>query len=102
MLPRDHALGTSMNATTKYGMRTTLLVIGLGAVLTVLVGINLVDFGLVVSGWMFFGRLVTLDDELPGGFYNPDGGLAFPKLEIAGLGLAFVGLVVLKLWIIEG
>jgi hypothetical protein len=51
---------------------------------------------------MFFGRLITLDDELPGGFYNPDGDHAFPKFELAGLGVAFAGLVILKLWIVGG
>lgn len=74
--------------------------IGFGAVLKVLLGIKLVDFGLVISGWMFFGRLITIDDELPGGFYNPDGKLPFPKFELAGVGLAFFGLVGLKILLV--
>ncbi len=88
-----------MDATTKYWIRATLLMAGLGAVLKVLLGINLIDFGLIVSGWMFFGRLLTLDDELSGGFYNPDGEQVLQKFELAGLGLTFVALAVLKLWI---
>lgn len=58
------------------------------------------DFALVISGWMFFGRLITIDDELPGGFYNPDGKMPFPKLELVRLGLTFVGLVGLKIWLV--
>jgi len=70
--------------------------IGFGVVLKVLLGIKLVDFGLVISGWMIFGRLITIDDERQGGFYNPDGKRPFPKFELAGVGLTFIGLVGLK------
>jgi hypothetical protein len=91
-----------MDVATKYWIRRIFLIVGLGAVLKILLGIKLVDFGLVVSGWMFFGRLITLDDELPGGFNNPDGDQALPKFELAGLGLAFAGMVILKLWIVGG
>lgn len=88
-----------MNPTTKYWIGTTLGVIGFGAILKVLLGINLVDLGLVISGWMFFGRLISLDDELPGGFNNPDGEVPFPKYELSGIGLGFIGLLVLKIWL---
>jgi hypothetical protein len=27
---------------------------------------------LVISGWRFFGHLVTIDDEAPGSFSNPE------------------------------
>ena len=89
-----------MDALAKYWIRTTVSLIAFGTVLKVLLGINLVDFALVISGWMFFGRLITIDDELPGGFYNPDGKQPFPKFELAGVGLTFVGLVVLKIWLV--
>lgn len=88
-----------MNPTTKYWIRLTLGVIGFGVVLKVLLGINLADFGLIITGWMFLGRLITLDDELPGGFHNLDGELRFPKYELLGIGLSFIGLVVLKIWL---
>lgn len=91
-----------MPITAKYWIKRTLLLVAFGLVLKVLLGIDLVDFALIVSGWMFFGGLITLDDELPGGFFNPDGEGATPYFEIAGLGLAFAGLLVLKLWIVEG
>lgn len=76
--------------------------IGFGAVLKVLLGIKLVDFGLVISGWMFFGRLITIDDELPGGFFNPEGELPFPKYELSGIGLSFIALLALKIWLANG
>jgi len=28
---------------------------------------------LVVAGWAFFGHLITIDDDAPGGFSNPQG-----------------------------
>jgi hypothetical protein len=89
-----------MRAFAKYWIRTTLWMITFGAVLKVLLGVNLVDFALVVSGWMFIGRLITIDDELPSGFYNPDGKLPLPKFELAGAGLVFVGLVGLKICLV--
>ena len=30
------------------------------------------------SAWVFVGHLVTADDDLPGGWSNPDGKLRFP------------------------
>lgn len=91
-----------MNDLGKYWVVRILCLSAFGAMLKLLLGIKLIDFGLVVSGWMFIGRLITLDDELRGGFNNPHGDQAFPKFEIAGLCLAFVGLVILKLWIVSG
>lgn len=88
-----------MNPTTKYWIRTILGLMGFGAVLKLLLGISLVDFGLVISGWMLFGRLISLDDELPGGFYDSDSELPFPKYELSGIGFSFIGLLVLKVWL---
>ena len=31
---------------------------------------------LIVSGWAFFGHLVTLDDDMRGGWSNPEGSRA--------------------------
>ena len=98
----DHAFGIGMGTLTKYRIRTLLWMIAFGAIMKVLLGINLVDFALVISGWMLFGRLITLDDELPGGFYNPDGRQPFPTFELAGVGFTFVGLVGLKMWLVGG
>lgn len=47
------------------------------------------------SAWAFFGHVVTSDDDLPGGWSNPDGLLPFPWRELVVKGLLFVGLCVL-------
>lgn len=35
------------------------------------------------SAWAFLGHVVTLDDDLPGGWSNPDGTLPSPWRELA-------------------
>jgi hypothetical protein len=35
------------------------------------------------AAWAFVGHLVTIDDELPGGWSNPDGDVPFPWAELA-------------------
>ena len=35
------------------------------------------------SAWAFFGHLITADDDIPGGWSNPDGSLPFPWAELA-------------------
>jgi hypothetical protein len=34
------------------------------------------------SAWAFFGHLITADDDLAGGWSNPDGLLPFPWIEL--------------------
>ena len=46
---------------------------------------------------VFAGHLITADDDIPGGFSNPDGSLPFPWMELAvkgGVLLALVALIV--------
>lgn len=33
--------------------------------------------------WAFTGHLITIDDDLPGGWSNPDGSIPFPWAELA-------------------
>jgi hypothetical protein len=49
------------------------------------------------SAWAFVGHLVTSDDDLPGGWSNPDGAYPFPwaELMIKGLVFAILGAVAL-------
>ena len=44
------------------------------------------------SAWVFFGHLITADDDSPGGWSNPDGTLPFPWLELTIKGVAFLAL----------
>ncbi|MCS0585172.1 hypothetical protein NX784_26645, partial [Massilia pinisoli] len=48
--------------------------------------------------WAFAGHLITIDDDVPGGWSNPDGSIPFPWAELAIKGavlLAFLGLALL-------
>ena len=44
---------------------------------------------LVLSGWAFFGHLVTLDDDMPEEWSNPDGSKSFWSKSNAELLLKF-------------
>ena len=50
---------------------------------------------LIVSGWAFFGHLVTLDDELPGEWSNPEGSRRTWYLSLGELGIKSVILIAL-------
>ena len=55
------------------------------------------DFGkwliapaLLLSGWAFAGHLITLDDDMRGGWSNPDGSRTIAYRSLAELGIKFV------------
>jgi hypothetical protein len=35
------------------------------------------------AAWAFAGHLITIDDDLPGGWSNPNGDIPFPWAELA-------------------
>lgn len=43
--------------------------------------------------WAFAGHLITMDDDLPNGWSNPDGSMPFPWAELAIKAAALLGLV---------
>lgn len=48
--------------------------------------------------WAFAGHLITIDDDVPNGWSNPDGSIPFPWAQLAIKGavlLALLGLVFL-------
>lgn len=50
------------------------------------------------AAWAFAGHLVTIDDDLSGGWSNPDGSISFPWVELAvkaAILLVLIGLAVL-------
>jgi hypothetical protein len=60
-------------------------------------------------GWPVVGTLVTIDDDLPGGWSNPDGSVRPPWLEapfweqlIAGVALSSAGVAIDKGWNPQG
>jgi hypothetical protein len=44
------------------------------------------------AAWAFIGHVVTADDDVPGGWSNPDGTLPFPWGELVMKGAILVGL----------
>lgn len=45
------------------------------------------------AGWLFLGHLITLDDDFPGGWSNPEGAHLFPWGELALKGAVFLALL---------
>ena len=63
-------------------------------------GFKIGVFSLVASGWAFFGHLVTLDDDAPGGFSNPGSESRLwraSRLELLAKGVLFLVVCVLVL-----
>jgi hypothetical protein len=44
---------------------------------------------LILSGWAAFGHLVTLDDDMPGGWSNPERSRAFWLRSLGQLAMKF-------------
>jgi hypothetical protein len=49
------------------------------------------------AAWAFFGHIITLDEDLPGGWGNLDGSLPFPWRELAAKALVLGALVAIAL-----
>jgi hypothetical protein len=61
----------------------------IAAVLSLAFSVPYVWTALAFSGWLFFGRLITLDDDYPGGWSNPDGVHAPPLGELCVKAIVF-------------
>lgn len=56
---------------------------------------------LVISTWAAMGHLVTLDDDAPGGWSNPDGATQFRYRSLRELALK-VAVALLVAWLVVG
>jgi hypothetical protein len=45
------------------------------------------------AAWAFAGHLITIDDDLPSGWSNPDGSIPFPWAELAIKAAVLLGLI---------
>ncbi len=50
---------------------------------------------ITVSALVFVGHLITLDDDLPGGWSNPDGDIPFPWKELLIKLAVLIGLLII-------
>jgi hypothetical protein len=64
------------------------------AALSVLFSVPYIFTAVAFAGWLFFGHLVTIDDDFPGGWSNPDGVHPVPWMALAIKGLLFLVLIV--------
>ena len=53
-------------------------------------GRQMVVPALVLSGWAFIGHLITIDDELPGEWSNPEGSRKIWRASVAELAVKFI------------
>lgn len=51
------------------------------------------------SAWALLGHLLTVDDDMAGGWSNPDGSLPFPWMEIAAKAAPLAALSVVAYWV---
>jgi hypothetical protein len=71
---------------------TVAFVLATGAILNVAFSIAPIYVAIGFSGWAFIGHLVTIDDDLPGGWSNPDGRQPVPFVELLVKGLLFLAM----------
>jgi hypothetical protein len=74
------------------------ILFGVAVALSLLLHVPYIFTALALSAWALFGHIVTADDDLPGGWSNPDGAHAFPWVELlvkAGVFALLCAIVVL-------
>lgn len=71
------------------------IVVAVGQSLHALLSVPYAYTALALSAWVFFGHLITADDDAPGGWSNPDGSATFPWVSLAAKGGVFLGLCLL-------
>jgi hypothetical protein len=79
-----HTVGTARSIEPSILLRVGLLAVAFAGALCVhfFVGLSFaISFLIFFVGWPLGGTLVTLDDDLPGGWSNPDGSVRPPWLE---------------------
>ena len=64
-------------------------------VLSIFVGVPYIYTLIGFAAWVFFGHLITLDDDGYGGFSNPDDSQRVYRRSLKELGLKFLALAAL-------
>jgi hypothetical protein len=63
------------------------------AVLSALFSVPYIFTAVAFAGWLFFGHLITIDDDFPGGWSNPNGDRPVPWAALATKAFVFVTLL---------
>ena len=68
---------------------------GFAVALSLFFGVAYIYTLIGLSAWAFVGHFVTVDDDLPGGWSNPDGKFPVPwkQLVVKGIVLVALGIV---------
>jgi hypothetical protein len=72
----------AVKAEAKHYSTLILLIVGTAITLSYFGGIPYIFTLIGFSAWAFFGHLVTIDDDMKGGWSNPDGSEPFFWLEL--------------------
>jgi hypothetical protein len=81
-----------MKAEIKHYSIMLLLIVSTAIALSYVRGIPYIYTLIGFSVWALLGHLVTIDDDMKGGWSNPDGSEPFPWLELLVKVAIFVGL----------
>ena len=84
-----------MNNFVKRSAALTAIAVAMMLGLSAFFGVAYVYTLLGLSVWAVFGHLVTIDDDFPGDWSNPDGSLPFPWVELA-VKVAFLAALLLS------
>lgn len=85
----------AMNAkAVKHYLVLSAVVVVVAVALSLLAGIPYIYTLLGFSAWAFFGHLITSDDDMRGGWSNPDGTRPFPWVELLIKAVIFVALCI--------
>ncbi|MFP5213157.1 MAG: hypothetical protein ACLGPL_07230 [Acidobacteriota bacterium] len=81
-----------MKVGTKQSTTVLLLIVGTTLSLSYFRGVPYIYTLIGFSAWALLGHLVTIDDDVKGGWSNPDGSEPFPWLELLTKVAIFMGL----------
>lgn len=90
-------LGVMNRAFVKRAGLLSTAALALAAALSAFFGVAYIYTFIGLSGWAFVGHLVTIDDDLPGGWSNPDGAHPSPWQPLAAKGAVFLVLGVIAI-----
>jgi hypothetical protein len=82
----------------RYGLLIAMLCLA-ATLLSAIWHIPYIYTAVAFAAWMLLGHLVTIDDDLPGGWSNPDGRSRFPMRELAVKILILLALVGVSLFL---
>lgn len=88
-----------VNSQIRHWLKLSAYALIVALLLKFILGFDVVNTALIFTGWIFFGHLITIDDDFPGGWSNPFGEHSIPVGALALKGLIFLSVLVLKFFL---